>query len=276
MTISPPLFDGSPHGPAPIARGETGARRRRCCRNGSSASCRPLVDADEWPALARARAARPPGQCREDRPRRRCWPSLRGAEPTPLSPWGLRLPPDSRVDRASRLMLDGLVEVQDEGSQLIALACAAAAGHADRRPVRRGGRQGAGAGRRRARAGRNHRLRHQPRPAVAAARRAERAGARDRRDAAARWRRAKREQLADLAGQCRPRPGRRALLGQRHLAAQSRRPLAADARAARAAWSRCSRGCSTSPRRWSSPAERWSMPSVRSWRAKAPARRRLS
>ena len=49
-----------------------------------------------------------------------------GAEPTPLSPWGIRLPPDSRVDDRPAFA-QGLVEVQDEGSQLIALACQAAA-----------------------------------------------------------------------------------------------------------------------------------------------------
>ena len=40
-------------------------------------------------------------------------------------------------------------------------------------------------------------------------------------------------ELADWRGQGRPRPGRRAMLGQRDLAAQSGRPLAPDARAAR-------------------------------------------
>jgi 16S rRNA (cytosine967-C5)-methyltransferase len=51
-----------------------------------------------------------------------------GAEPTALSPWGLRLPPDSKVDDHSAFR-QGLVEVQDEGSQLIALACQADAGN---------------------------------------------------------------------------------------------------------------------------------------------------
>jgi 16S rRNA (cytosine967-C5)-methyltransferase len=45
-----------------------------------------------------------------------------GATPTPLSPWGIRLAPDSRVDTHPAFEA-GLVEVQDEGSQLIALAC---------------------------------------------------------------------------------------------------------------------------------------------------------
>ena len=43
-------------------------------------------------------------------------------EPTPLSPWGIRLPADSRVDDHPAFG-EGLVEVQDEGSQLIGLAC---------------------------------------------------------------------------------------------------------------------------------------------------------
>ena len=41
-------------------------------------------------------------------------------EPTPLSPWGLRVP-ERRPVTATRAFQEGLVEVQDEGSQLIAL-----------------------------------------------------------------------------------------------------------------------------------------------------------
>ena len=44
------------------------------------------------------------------------------AVPTPLSPWGLRLPAETKIDDCAAFM-SGLVEVQDEGSQLIALAC---------------------------------------------------------------------------------------------------------------------------------------------------------
>jgi 16S rRNA (cytosine967-C5)-methyltransferase len=47
-----------------------------------------------------------------------------GGSPTPFSPWGIRLPSDSRVDDHPAFEA-GLVEVQDEGSQLIALACEA-------------------------------------------------------------------------------------------------------------------------------------------------------
>ena len=45
-----------------------------------------------------------------------------GAEATPISPWGIRLPPDSRIDDHPAYR-EGLAEVQDEGSQLIAFAC---------------------------------------------------------------------------------------------------------------------------------------------------------
>jgi 16S rRNA (cytosine967-C5)-methyltransferase len=42
------------------------------------------------------------------------------AEPTRLSPWGLRIP-DRRPVSASQAFTEGLIEVQDEGSQLVAL-----------------------------------------------------------------------------------------------------------------------------------------------------------
>ena len=47
---------------------------------------------------------------------------LGGGEPTPISPWGIRLAPDNRVDDHPAFEA-GLLEVQDEGSQLIAFAC---------------------------------------------------------------------------------------------------------------------------------------------------------
>jgi 16S rRNA (cytosine967-C5)-methyltransferase len=49
-----------------------------------------------------------------------------GFMPTPLSPWGLRGEPIVLAQHPG--YLDGLVEVQDEGSQLVALATAAAPG----------------------------------------------------------------------------------------------------------------------------------------------------
>jgi 16S rRNA (cytosine967-C5)-methyltransferase len=82
----------------------------------------PLVGEDEWPALLerapldlRANVARAS--------RDALLTEFPGAAPTPLSPWGIRLPPDTKVDDHPAFQ-SGLVEVQDEGSQLIALACA--------------------------------------------------------------------------------------------------------------------------------------------------------
>ena len=81
----------------------------------------PLVEPGEWPALLerapldlRVNAARTS--------RDAMLAAYADAQPTPLGPWGLRLAPDSRIDD-SPAYLEGQVEVQDEGSQLIALAC---------------------------------------------------------------------------------------------------------------------------------------------------------
>jgi len=81
----------------------------------------PLVESAEWPSLLerapldlRANAARTD---RDD-----MVAEFESAQPTPLSPWGIRLPSQTRIDDHSAFA-KGLVEVQDEGSQLIALAC---------------------------------------------------------------------------------------------------------------------------------------------------------
>jgi 16S rRNA (cytosine967-C5)-methyltransferase len=50
------------------------------------------------------------------------------AQPTPYSPWGLRLPGRQSVTQGPAFQ-SGEVEIQDEGSQLIALAVNAAPGH---------------------------------------------------------------------------------------------------------------------------------------------------
>ena len=146
---SPRCSTGRRTGRRRIGSREEGSGGRVCCRNGSSTNCRRWSTPDEWPALLerapldlRANVARTSREAMVD--------AFEGAGPTPLSPWGLRLPADSRVDQHPAF-IDGLVEVQDEGSQLIALACGAAAGSADRRSVRGRGRQSAGAGRGRGR-----------------------------------------------------------------------------------------------------------------------------
>ena len=81
----------------------------------------PLIGREEWPALLerapldlRVNVARTSRDAMIE--------AFHGAKATPLSPWGVRVPPETRVD-VSQAYLDGLVEVQDEGSQLIALAC---------------------------------------------------------------------------------------------------------------------------------------------------------
>ena len=85
-----------------------------------------LVGPDEWPALLQ----RAPLDLRINSARttrEAMLAAFADAEPTKLSPWGLRLPSDARVDDRPEFA-DGLVEVQDEGSQLIALACGLAVG----------------------------------------------------------------------------------------------------------------------------------------------------
>lgn len=81
----------------------------------------PLVSSEEWPALLerapldiRVNAAR---ASRDD-----LLAQFEGAEPTRLSPWGIRLASETRLDEHPAF-LEGLIEVQDEGSQLIAFAC---------------------------------------------------------------------------------------------------------------------------------------------------------
>jgi 16S rRNA (cytosine967-C5)-methyltransferase len=89
----------------------------------------PLVAEDEWPALLerapldlRVNVARASRASRDD-----LLADFDEGAPTPLSPWGIRLPADTRVDDHPALAA-GLAEVQDEGSQLIALACEPKAG----------------------------------------------------------------------------------------------------------------------------------------------------
>lgn len=81
----------------------------------------PLVGRDEWLALLE----RGPLDLRANISRTSRDEMLRafpGSEPTSTSPWGIRLPADSRIDDHPAF-LEGLVEVQDEGSQLVAFAC---------------------------------------------------------------------------------------------------------------------------------------------------------
>ena len=84
----------------------------------------PLVGQAEWPALLE----RAPLDLRVNvsrTTREQMLGEFEGASPTNLSPWGIRLQADTRIDDHPAFQA-GLVEVQDEGSQLIALACSLA------------------------------------------------------------------------------------------------------------------------------------------------------
>jgi 16S rRNA (cytosine967-C5)-methyltransferase len=110
---------GEPRGPEP--RGAEEAAPAGTVPEWIKTELSPLVTSDEWPALLerapldlRANVARIS--------RDRALEQFEGAEATSLSPWGIRLPPDSRIDDHP-MFQSGFVEIQDEGSQLIALAC---------------------------------------------------------------------------------------------------------------------------------------------------------
>jgi len=118
----PGLFElfGEPRGPEPLVEGEA-VSAPGIVPGWLVTELSPLLPADEWPALVeralldlRVNVARTTREAMHA--------AFAEAEPTGISPWGLRLPADTRVDDRSEFR-EGLVEVQDEGSQLIALAC---------------------------------------------------------------------------------------------------------------------------------------------------------
>ena len=139
-------------------------------------------------------------------------------------------PSDSRIDDHPAFA-EGLVEVQDEGSQLIALACSPSRGERLLDLCAGAGGKAlalaAAAPRRSILATDSNRARLSK-----LAPRAERARRSDR-DAAAQSRRTSLRELADWRGAGGRRARRCALLRKRNLAAQSGRPLAPDAGAAR-------------------------------------------
>lgn len=120
-------FDGSPHGPPEASPGETGVTPR------STAVPKWLVrkfDPAVAPADIQSLLGRAPLDLRVNRLRAErddLLAAFQGAVPTPWSPVGLRLPEAISVE-ASEAWRSGQVEVQDEGSQLLALACAAGPG----------------------------------------------------------------------------------------------------------------------------------------------------
>ena len=120
LPVARELFDGSAHGPAPAADGEPVAEAG-IVPGWLGPELSPLVE------LTPALVERAPLDLRAREPRELLLAELPDAVATPHSPWGLRLAPDTRIsDHAA--YLDGRIEVQDEGSQLVALACAPAAG----------------------------------------------------------------------------------------------------------------------------------------------------
>ena len=111
---------GEPRGPEPMKADEM-ASSAAIVPDWLVSELSPLVAEEEWPSLLerapldlRANAVR---ASRDD-----LLKEFPDATPTRLSPWGIRLAPDSRIDDHQAFQ-SGLVEVQDEGSQLIALAC---------------------------------------------------------------------------------------------------------------------------------------------------------
>ena len=119
------LFDGSPHAPQPPRPSEEAAPAS-VAPLWLAGRFDPLVEDDELPALLE----RAPLDLRVNRLKGSMAEAMAGlpeAQPTPLSPLGLRLP-EGFPFADHPLWRSGLVEVQDEGSQLLALACEARPG----------------------------------------------------------------------------------------------------------------------------------------------------
>jgi 16S rRNA (cytosine967-C5)-methyltransferase len=111
---------GEPRGPEPMKADEM-ASSAAIVPDWLVSELSPLVAEEEWPSLLE----RAPLDLRVNAVRASRDDLLKefpDATPTRLSPWGIRLAPDSRIDDHQAFQ-SGLVEVQDEGSQLIALAC---------------------------------------------------------------------------------------------------------------------------------------------------------
>jgi 16S rRNA (cytosine967-C5)-methyltransferase len=116
-------MDGSPHGAAPPAAGEPVAEAG-IAPAWLLERFDPAIPAEEWPALL-ARGTLDLRVNRLEGSREDALAALPEAVPTPASPIGIRLPEGFRVEQAEAWRR-GLVEIQDEGSQLICLGCEAA------------------------------------------------------------------------------------------------------------------------------------------------------
>jgi 16S rRNA (cytosine967-C5)-methyltransferase len=118
-------FDASPHGPEPVGYAEERATAG-VVPDWLRDRFDPLVGTDELDALL----GRAPLDVRVNRLKssvEQAGSAFPDAVPTPLSPIGLRLPEGFQVEPVEAWR-DGLVEVQDEGSQLLSLGCGAVPG----------------------------------------------------------------------------------------------------------------------------------------------------
>jgi len=118
------LFDGSHNGPAPI--GDEHAAPAGIAPAWLEERLRAALGADELPALLE----RAPLDLRVNRlktTRNEILPHLPDAVAGDLSPDAIRLPEGTKVE-AMPAFEQGLIEVQDEGSQVIVAACAATPG----------------------------------------------------------------------------------------------------------------------------------------------------
>jgi 16S rRNA (cytosine967-C5)-methyltransferase len=119
------LFDGSAHAPVPVAEGEPVAPAAAVPR-WLEGRFDPALDA----AAVAALLGRAPLDVRVNRlkgSRDEALAALPEAAPSPHSPIGLRLPEGFRIEDTPAWNT-GLIEVQDEGSQLLSLASGAAPG----------------------------------------------------------------------------------------------------------------------------------------------------
>lgn len=119
------LFDGAAHAPAPLAPDEA-----RAAGGIAPAWLEAALAAAVGPERLAALLDRAPLDLRVNRlkaTRADVQNALPDARPTPHAPHGLRLAGTPAIE-ASEAFLAGLIEVQDEGSQLVALGCMAAPG----------------------------------------------------------------------------------------------------------------------------------------------------
>lgn len=118
----PALLDlfGQPRGPEPLAEDEKRAAPG-IIPEWLQPELSALVEEAEWPALLE----RAPLDVRVNisrTTRDQLLEQFPEATPTPLSAWGMRFPPDIRLE-CHPAFEAGLIEVQDEGSQLVVAVC---------------------------------------------------------------------------------------------------------------------------------------------------------